>query len=312
MRRYLAARDERDLETLANLHSFSGHVRVIGSDEHEWYEGHDEVITMQGAHLEEQPRAVREISRLEAFSNGETAWAALEMEISFERGESFKARQTIVLVIESGIWRIAQVHWSIPVANEVVDGVELTRTLADLLDSGTSIDESNDQQAGIHTKTLMFTDVVESAIEHFGGDGNWSQRVGTYFDTARRLVEARGGSVVKILGDAGMYVFPTGGAALSAAMAMQRAADESLGESAVAIGVDTGDVVQRRNDFSGVTVAKAAGAAAAAAGGQILVSASTVGMVNSAEYEFGEPVNVELSGIRGKQVLVPLNQPRHG
>lgn len=308
VRRYLTARDEGDMETISNLHSSSEHVRVIGSDQHEWYSGHDEVVAMQKIHLDEQPRRVSDLSRLEAYANGNTAWAALDMEISFENERSFRARQTIVLVIESGIWRIAQVHWSIPVTNEVVDGVELTRTLSDLLGSIDSFTGPGpDDPAETQTATFMFTDIVDSTDEApSGGETSWSELVGAHFDMARKIVEANGGSVVKTLGSGGMYVFPTGTGALTSGAAIQRAAGESVGDSAVRIGIHTGDVVQGGGDYRGLTVAKAAGVAAAADGGQILVSRSTLGMVNSSEYDFGEPLNVELEGIPGTHALIPL------
>ena len=308
VRRYLAARDQGDVETLNNLHSFSDDLRVIGSDEHEWYSGHDNVVAIQKLHLEEQPRTVTDLIRLEAFSNGNTGWAALDMEVSFAKGDTFRARQSIVLVIESGIWRIAQVHWSIPVSNEVVDGVELTRTLSDLLVSMDSSDPSSDHDPGdSHTVTVMFTDIIESEIETGSPeDRRRAETLTAYFGTARKIVEANGGSVVRTLGNGGMYVFPTGAAALSAAISMQRAAKDSLGESAMSIGVHTGDVVQRRSQYVGPTVAKAAGVAAAAEGGQVMVSKSTAGMVNASDFTFGGQVNVELEGIPGQHVLVPL------
>ena len=74
----------------------------------------------------------------------------------------------------------------------------------------------------------------------------------------------------------------------------------------VRIGVHTGDVVRDRNDYIGLTVSKAARVAAAARGGQVLVSSTTAGVVNSSEIMFGEPVSLELKGIDGVHTLLPL------
>ena len=46
--------------------------------------------------------------------------------------------------------------------------------------------------------------------------------------------------------------------------------------------------------------------AAAAQGGQILVSASTVDMINDTEFDFDEPIVAELKGISGTHTLRPL------
>lgn len=68
-----------------------------------------------------------------------------------------------------------------------------------------------------------------------------------------------------------------------------------------------GDVVQGDDDYIGLTVNKAARVAAAAVGEQILVSSTTIDVVNSSDFEFGDPNTVELKGIEGNHILQPLN-----
>ncbi len=75
----------------------------------------------------------------------------------------------------------------------------------------------------------------------------------------------------------------------------------------IRVGVHTGDVVQERDDYIGLTVSKAARVTAAAQGGQVLVSSTTAEVVNSSEVEFGEPLAVELKGLEGVHTLLPLN-----
>ncbi len=65
-------------------------------------------------------------------------------------------------------------------------------------------------------------------------------------------------------------------------------------------------MVRDRDDYIGLTVSKAARVAAAADGGQVLVSASTAGMVNPSEFGFGDPMIVELKGLEGTHILQPL------
>ena len=83
-------------------------------------------------------------------------------------------------------------------------------------------------------------------------------------------------------------------------------ASSSENELRLRVGVHTGDVVRSQTDFLGLTVNKAARVAAAAQGGQILVSASTVEMINDAEFNFDEPIVAELKGIFGTHTLRPL------
>lgn len=307
VRRYFAARDRLDIETLNNLHAKGGATRLIGSDTHEWYQGHDEVVGIQDAHLQEQRRTVSNLKRLEAYSNGDTAWAAAEMEYSFESGETFTARHTLVLVIESGSWRIAQMHVSIPVANEVVDGVELTQTLVDLLDSMATLEDSATLNQGIaKTATLLVTDFWLDPQSRTPPGHNRSDPLTIHVAEAQKIVEANGGTVVKTLGHGGMHVFPTAANALSAGIALQRQSMGSSGLSDLRIGIHSGDVVQHRSHYVGETVQLAVAVAAAARNGEILVSRSTAGMVNAEAFAFGDPVHYELTDLPGTYALQTL------
>jgi class 3 adenylate cyclase len=309
VRRYLAARANGDLATLDNLHSRAEGVRSIGSDGHEWYQGHDDVVGIQMAHRQEKPGVDSDLLRLEAFENGETGWAAVELDQTLPDGLAYRYRLTIVLEMEAGAWKFVQIHFSVPVANKEVGGVELTRTLSDLLTSIDSDTESTAmKQSILGTATVVFTDIVDStALSQSMGDGAWSDLINDHFSSVASIVEREGGSVVKTLGDGGMFVFSSGASALSAAVGIQRRVAESADKGVqLRVGVHTGDVVQSHDDYIGLTVNKAARVAAAADGGQILVSATTVGLVNATEYGFGVPITVELKGIEGTHVLQPL------
>ena len=225
----------------------------------------------------------------------------------------FPARTTFGLARASGNWRIAQFHTSFPYTDQAPGRsfpVQLTQTLADLL---TSIETEDGPAtltgAKLGTATILFTDVVDSTvISQQMGDQHWSNLITAQFETVREIVEGEGGTVVKTLGDGGMYVFPSGTAALAAAVRIQRAirapTDDLL---SVRVGVHTGDAVQGDGDYIGLTVNKAARVAAAAIGEQILVSSTTIDIVNSSDFEFGDPITVELKGIEGKHILQPLN-----
>lgn len=112
---------------------------------------------------------------------------------------------------------------------------------------------------------------------------------------------------MKTLGDGGMFVYPSGTSALLAAIDTQRAVTGSSAPGlSLRVGVHTGDVVQGGYDYIGLTVNKAARVAAAAEGGQILVSATTADVVNHADIRLGAPVTVELKGLAGTHIVLPL------
>lgn len=310
VRRFLAARVTGDVETMRNLHSRSDDLRMIGSDQHEWAQGHKDVVDIWA----EQPIEFFEgteikILRIEAFESGETGWAAVELEYTLSSGKTFNVRITMVLVLEDSVWKLGQFHFSIPVANDEALGVDLTRTLSDLL---TSIDSDAHSLAGAKhergTATIIFTDIVGStSLSQELGDRAWSDLVEGHFHTVKEIVDHEGGVVVKTLGDGGMYAFTSGTAALTAGVKIQRAvalsADNTLG---LRVGIHTGDVIQNDNDYIGLTVNKAARVAAAADRAQVFVSSTTVDIVDTVGFVFGDPFPAELKGIDGVHLIQEL------
>jgi adenylate cyclase len=310
VRRFLDARTAVNVEAMRNLHSRSEYVRLIGSDELEWNQGYEEVVTVWRAQdsgfLEIADRNIR---RLEAFENGETGWAAVEQETTLATGQTFVFRITMVVVLEESVWRVAQLHFSIPVPDEEVLDVDLTKTLSNLL---TSIDNEPSSLAlgriSEGTLTFLFTDVVGStSLSRELGDHAWVDLIASHFKTVQRAVEHEGGRVVKTAGDGGMYAFASATSALAAAVSIQRSVaanpDDGL---TLRAGIHTGDVVQTGDDYLGLTVNKAARVAAAASGDQILVSSTAADMVNATEFTFGIPITAELKGLTGTHILLPL------
>jgi len=313
VRRFLAARQVGDVEAMRNLHSRSEHVRLIGTDKHEWLQGYDRVVGAWQSALEEFDSVVlpdSELLRIEAYERGEVGWAAVEQLRTLKTGETFIYRITMVLELEAGAWKVAQIHFSMPVVNKKVFGIETSRTLADLL---ASMDNKSESAAlgkeMLGTVTLVFTDVVGStALSQSMGDKDWSDLITNHFHSVRKIVEGEKGTVVKTLGDGGMYVFSSGASALTAAIGIQTAVSESdTDDLALRMGVHTGDVMQGDGDYIGLTVNKAARVAAAARGEQILVSSTTFDTVDTTEFEFGKPIAAEFKGIDGTTLLRPLS-----
>ena len=303
----MTARSEANIGNVRNVLSDSPDVRLIGTDEEEWAQGPTVPIVM-AAHWEAAARSAGtdQILRLEAFENGDSAWAAVESR-RVEVDSEYSYRITFVLVLEAGVWKMVQTHYSLPVRNEEVKGydAELTKTLSDLLHSLQHSDRSSDWDGEYDTSTIVFTDIVGSAaLSNTMGSRAWRELISDHLNVVGAIVETNGGSVVKTLGDGGMYAFQSASSALVAASEIQKAVTTSDFE--VRIGAHTGDVVRDHDDYVGLTVAKAARVAAAANGGQILVSASTVGSVNTTEFQFGDPVIVELKGLEATHQLHPL------
>jgi class 3 adenylate cyclase len=309
VRRFLAARVAGDAETMRNLHSQSDDVRIIGSDQHEWFQGYKEAIEPWAEQPIEFRRAESTILRIEALENGETGWAAVELEYTMPSGRMFNVRITMVLVLEESVWKVAQFHFSLPVPNEESFLVDLTGTLSDLLSSiDSEADSLTEAKNARGTATIVFTDVVGStSLSQELGDTAWLGLIEGHFLTVKEIVDQEGGVVVKTLGDGGMYAFTSGTAALSAGVRIQRAValsdDNVLG---LRVGIHTGDVIQSDNDYIGLTVNKAARVAAAADGGQILVSSITAGIVNTTDFVFGDPFPAELKGINGVHLIQQL------
>jgi class 3 adenylate cyclase len=151
---------------------------------------------------------------------------------------------------------------------------------------------TNDLPEG--TLTIMFTDIVDStaAVEAMG-DHRWSEVVAGHDRALRRIVAARGGTVVKGNGDGYLVVFPSARQAVLAGLEVRDGADVAL-----RVGLHTGEVVRQDDDIYGRNVIAASRIAGAADPGQVVVSALTKDLVDSAgDLCFSEARTVELKGL---------------
>lgn len=300
MRRYLAARRDADFEKVRSLYSTSEHFRSIGTGFNEWHdvESFQSIIQQDWSSYDVETDEVR---RLEGFENGETGWVALEADRRAAWGHTWTYRLTVVFVLEQGAWRAVQTHFSAPVDDTVLHGPALTRTLSELMQSIDGPIVGSNARTG----TVVFTDIVGStSLSETMGDAAWSDTVGGHFEELRLVVTVNGGTVVKTLGDGGMFVFDAATPALRTVSEIQEANIE--GPLPLRIGVHTGDLVAGDGDVLGATVAKAARVTAAAEGGKALISATTVGTVNPTEFSFGPPISLQLKGLSGTHVVHEL------
>ena len=128
--------------------------------------------------------------------------------------------------------------------------------------------------------TFLFTDLVGSTalIDRLGDDAADSVRR-DHFEVLRKAVEDAGGEEVKNLGDGLMVSFASPVAALSCAVAMQRALTD--GEQRIRVGVHAGEPVQEGDDYFGTPVVVAKRLCDRADGGQILATELLAGLVGT-------------------------------
>jgi class 3 adenylate cyclase len=126
-------------------------------------------------------------------------------------------------------------------------------------------------------RTFMFTDIVDSTkLVEVLGEEKWRKLLRWHDKRLRELIEAEGGEVIKQTGDGYFAAFQNAGAALDAAVGIQRALDEHEPLAPdVRIGVHTGGAFHKSDDeadYAGQGVHMAARIGALAGGSEILVS----------------------------------------
>ncbi len=290
---------------MRNLLSASDPLLFCGSAPDEIWEG--ELLRGSfAAHIDEIPLGTLDEERLDAFDCGETGWALWVGRIRFSENDSNNlARITLIFGLEQGIWKILHAHNSWATKNIEMLGIEHTALQALLDTAGEQIDLG---QTGI--ASVMFTDIADSsALAETLGDATWSKIVTPHVTRLGELIDAAGGNLVKSLGDGTLSAFPSAGAALQAAIAIQRDNDRNPNEPRLRlrVGIHTGDVVQTDDDFLGTVVNKAARVAAAAAPDDIRVSEATRVMVGSQkDLIFVDPAMVPLKGLDGEHLIYRL------
>jgi class 3 adenylate cyclase len=165
------------------------------------------------------------------------------------------------------------------------------------------------------TTSVVFTDLV--------GSTEMASRLGpaaadairqVHFGLLRGAVEATGGTEVKNLGDGLMVVYPSLGAALDSAVAMQQAiaryndkGNEPLG---VRVGLSNGDATSEDGDYFGPPVIEAARLCANATGGQILTTQLVSLIARNSGHDFAAIGDLELKGLPEPVSVVEIGWER--
>jgi len=294
----LVSGDRETVESLIAPRSRPRLITAIG----EWWSGHDEIVELALIRTTDTGVVRWEYSQLEGFESGGVGWVAAETVGHRVSVEPFVLRQTAVLELEAGTWRIVQWHVSRESPPIEVFGLDLSESLSGFVSHLTEEDHSAELMSTSDTVTVMFTDIVDSTlISEEIGDEQWRTIVADHFSLLSRIVETQGGELVKKLGDGTMTVFKSARAAIDAAVEIQRALAESVVK--VRIGIHTGDSLRQDGDYYGVAVNKAARIAGIAEGGEIVVSSVSVELSGGHGLRFGKAISVSLKGLTGTHTV---------
>jgi predicted ATPase/class 3 adenylate cyclase len=136
------------------------------------------------------------------------------------------------------------------------------------------------------TVTFLFTDVEGSTRLLAAHPAAYPGALLRHHALLRAAVEAHGGAVFETGGDAVYAAFPRPAAAVTAALAGQRALQrESWGATGplrVRMGLHTGEAARREGQYVGLALHRCARLAAAAHGGQVVLSEATAALARDA------------------------------
>jgi class 3 adenylate cyclase len=153
--------------------------------------------------------------------------------------------------------------------------------------------------------TLLFTDIVGStAIAARLGDTVWKERLARHYVRVRRELEKYRGEENKTTGDGFLAFFDGTARAVHCAAAICLAAKQDGVE--VRAGVHAGEVERYSDGIQGVAVHVAARIMSLAGPGQVLLSASTMALLEGSGLTFSDAGEHELKGLAGRRRLYRL------
>jgi class 3 adenylate cyclase len=153
--------------------------------------------------------------------------------------------------------------------------------------------------------TLLVTDIVGSTETAARlGDAAWRDVLGRHGDRVRLALERFRGVEITTTGDGFLALFDGAARAVRAAAAIRTAAGED--ELQVRAGVHSGEVERDADNVRGVAVHATTRIAGLAAPGDVLVSASTVALLEGSDLEFMDAGEHDLKGLPGLRRLYRL------
>jgi adenylate cyclase len=121
--------------------------------------------------------------------------------------------------------------------------------------------------------TFLFADIAGyTALTEAHGDEDAAELAANFCRAMSEMAEARGGQVIKTIGDAVMVRHPVPSEAVALGLTAAHDVMAGHGFPAVRVGMHHGPAIEREGDWFGATVNLAARVAAVAAGGEVLVT----------------------------------------
>lgn len=310
--RWLDAISVRDWNSVGNLLSRNEAMLYLGTDDRERWQGSD-IAKVFGKHLAEVSdyEFIVQEDTVAAYSDGAVGWGRALIDATFGDRQPVLVRNTVVFLLEEGVWRLVQVHNSTGRPNEETMGVSLTNTMDELLKSLGTVDKGALDALSRHdTATLVFTDIEASTSTAASvGDTAWADLIKWHDRIIEENATNHGGTLIKALGDGALISFTSAHAAATTAIDIQRriSAEDAPVPIAIRIGIHSGDVVRAEGDVLGTTVNTAARVTSAAQGGEIMTSAVVYGMLaDSPEFAFRASRQVTLKGLERVHDVFPL------
>jgi len=154
--------------------------------------------------------------------------------------------------------------------------------------------------------TLLFTDVVGStATAARLGDAAWKDLLSRHYDRVRLELDRFRGYEIEAIGDGFLALFDGTARAVRCAAAICQVARKDNIE--VRVGVHSGEVERHTHRVRGVAVHVTARIAALAGAGEVLLSASTVALLEGSGLSFSDAGEHELKGLDGTRKLYRLS-----
>ena len=167
------------------------------------------------------------------------------------------------------------------------------------------------------TVTLLFSDIKGSTdITERLGDRSAQTLFGIHNSIIRNRLEEFHGYEVKSMGDGFMLAFSSVRLGIMCAVAIQldlRRHNESEIRAPILVrmGLHTGEVVKEGEDYFGKNVILASRISSIAQEDQVLVSSLSKGLVDSLrDFQFEDPMTVNLKGLAGETVVYPVKYNR--
>ncbi|HUS62665.1 MAG TPA: adenylate/guanylate cyclase domain-containing protein [Acidimicrobiales bacterium] len=296
-----------DPDAMRELFLASPDTVALGTDDREWWVGHDNIAAIFERQMAEIGTGWRWCGTSPlAFRHGEVGWSVDRVVFTPPEGMAFTLRITMVFILERAHWKIAHWHASSGTANEELLGIELPLGI-DAVAAAVEEERPNmgPATAGDGTVTLMFSDIEGStAILDSLGDLRYHRLLEWHHGLVARTLAEHDGHEVSRQGDGFMLAFSSARRAIRCALSLQHRLAEGPGDDLpgvrVRMGIHTGEVLRDKDAFFGRTVHFAARVASAAGGTEVLVSDLVRSLVEGTEdIVFPETRQIEMKGFDG-------------